>query len=136
MVCLDRRDVGFHRRSDHRRPVARNCRSLHQPGAERGWVIGNSDDPEDSEIGDLCEDIAVAGEVDGVRVAPYYSKLNNACILPTARSVRLFLTIKGIDGTNGNPIARFAGNVASPVPQDLSMATCGAYWIAPNLIST
>jgi hypothetical protein len=71
------------------------------PEPNGGWVIGNSDDPGETEIADLCEDIAVDGEVDGVRVAPYYSKINNACILPTARSVRLFLTIKGIDGTNG-----------------------------------
>jgi hypothetical protein len=69
------------------------------PHPNGGWVVNGGVDPAMSEIGDLCEEFS--GSVNGVQVKAYYSRFNNACIIPCSLSVRMLLNVKGIDGNNG-----------------------------------
>jgi len=69
------------------------------PHPDSGWVVNGGADPAMSEIADLCEEYS--GSVNGVQVKAYYSRFNNACIVPCALSVRMLLNVKGIDPTNG-----------------------------------
>jgi hypothetical protein len=68
------------------------------PEPNHGWVNPNTD-PAISEIADVCA--FFSGTANGVFVAPYFSKFDNACIIPRGRSLRLFLSTKGMNGTNG-----------------------------------
>lgn len=66
------------------------------PKPNTGWFVSTGD----SEIVDVCEFLG-EGPVNGVTVVPYFSKFDNACIIPRGRSVRLFLAVKGIAAANG-----------------------------------
>lgn len=57
-----------------------------------GWVINFGSDPQ--EIADVCPK---DGTIDGIPVNAYYSKFDNACIIPGGESLRLFLSTKGIN---------------------------------------
>lgn len=67
------------------------------PEPNGGWVA--FPDPGESEIADLCN--GSEGTLDGIGVVSYFSKFDNACVIPRGRSLRLFLAVKGIDGANG-----------------------------------
>ena len=68
------------------------------PEPNNGWIVPGPDEG-DTEIADLCN--GLEGTVEGVAVVSYFSKFNNACIIPRGRSVRLFLAARGIDGAAG-----------------------------------
>jgi hypothetical protein len=60
-----------------------------------GWVINFGSDPQ--ELADVCA-TTQAGTIDGVTVTPYFSRFDNACIIPGGESLRLFLSTKTVNG--------------------------------------
>lgn len=70
------------------------------PEPNSGWVVNGGADSALSEIGDICEQVP-ASTVNGVMVKFYFSRFNNACIIPCGLSVRMLLQFKGIDGALG-----------------------------------
>lgn len=69
------------------------------PEPNSGWVIRGGADSAMSEIGDMCE--TFTGSIDGVAVKAYFSRFDNACVIPGGLSVRLLIHVKGIDGAKG-----------------------------------
>ncbi len=60
-----------------------------------GWVINFGSDPQ--ELADVCA-TTQAGTIDGVTVTPYFSRFDNACIIPGGESLRLFLSTNRVNG--------------------------------------
>jgi hypothetical protein len=63
-----------------------------------GLTIDGLDHP-NNEICDVCQNLT--GRVDGFLVAGYWSLFDNACIIPTAFSLRRFMLMKGLDPSKG-----------------------------------
>lgn len=63
-----------------------------------GWTVDGEPDGL-NEIGDICN--MSVNKVNGVTLEAYWSKLDNACILPTEFSVKRFMLSKGFDPQGG-----------------------------------
>lgn len=68
------------------------CEMLTDPDAAGGWVINAL--PQNGEIGDPCNNIN--WPLNGVTLQAYWSLKDNACLMPTAPSVRTTLAMGGI----------------------------------------
>lgn len=76
-----------------------------------GWTVDGEPDGL-NEIGDICN--MSINQVNGVTLEAYWSKLDNACILPTGFSLKRFMLSKGFDPQGG---------VRSHVPANGSVKT-------------